>query len=150
MTTTATSGTSEARARARTVRLTRHYTATIRDGVAVLHHSPHSLWPWYWMNRARYLREREKAYRVLARSGRTDIREVRGYSLWIDYARDGFEQHTEPVRFWRDQMGLIAVWLFNVYNWRTSRVGKLARLLAKDEVNVGVMGWEEFVGRYGA
>ncbi|SFV06159.1 hypothetical protein [Alicyclobacillus macrosporangiidus] len=132
------------------MRLTRHYTVTIHDGVAVLHHAPHPLWPWYWMDTERYFREREKAYRRLAESGRPDIREVRGYSLWIDYARDGFEQHTEPVRFWRDQMGLISVWLFNVYNWRTSRVGKLARLLRRDTVNVGVMDWETFVRTYGA
>ncbi|ACV58229.1 hypothetical protein Aaci_1198 [Alicyclobacillus acidocaldarius subsp. acidocaldarius DSM 446] len=130
-------------------RLTRHYTVTVKNGVAVLHHTPFSWWPWYWMDKDKFLRERLRAYRKLAQSGRTDIREVRGYSLWIEYARDGFQQHEEPVQFWRDQMGLIFLWLFNVHNWRVSRIPKLMRLLHREVVHVGTMDWATFVERFG-
>ncbi|MCL6445418.1 MAG: hypothetical protein K6T83_18495 [Alicyclobacillus sp.] len=130
-------------------RLTRHYTVTVKNGVAVLHHTPSSWWPWYWMDKDKFQRERLRAYRKLAQSGRTDIREVRGYSLWIDYTRDGFQQHEEPVQFWRDQMGLIFLWLYNVYNWRVKRVPKLMRLLQRDTVRVGTMDWATFVERFG-
>jgi hypothetical protein len=39
---------------------------------------------------------------------------------------------------------------YNLYNWRTSRVGKLERLLAKHEVNVVVMLWKDVPEEFGA
>lgn len=136
----------------RRFRLTKQYTVEVDDqGVAIVHHSPHPLWPWYWMDATRYFRERERAYRrlvMLVEERRIVVEEVRGYSLWLDYTRDGFTVHTEPADWYRDKLGLISLWILNTYNWRPSRFYKLGQLIRRPTVYVGHIKWAQLASRY--
>lgn len=132
-------------------RVNRYYFLERRGHTIWITHFPRSFF--YFANKQTFFRERRNAYRKVAallqnNSFWPKTKQVVSRSLTIDFTKETNRAIRVKPQFY-DRVGLLLLWLMNVYNWRISRMKKGIKVIGSPAASQISLSRNEFIEVYG-